>query len=41
MPIKLHLLIMKVTGQNFKSRMCTAVIGGKDYAKVMEHVSHK
>lgn len=34
--IKLHLLNMEVTGQNFKSRMCTAVVGGKDQMKVDE-----
>jgi hypothetical protein len=35
-PIKMHLLNMEVTGHNFKSRMCTAVVGGKDQTKVEE-----
>jgi hypothetical protein len=37
-PIKIHLLNMEVSGQNFKSRMCM-VIGGKDQAKVEDIIN--
>jgi hypothetical protein len=33
-PIPIHIINMNVNGKNFSTRMCTAVVGGKDIRKV-------